>query len=157
MTLRISMVAFLLAAGCGGGGFVGGDVDALGVPTARTDVPAARTGWAWVGLWRKVAGGERGLFGAIVSADAEFVIHHYDAASGEEEKRTVTRRAWLAEALRLSSSDDRDVNVTPAAEAGPVAEIRGWDAVGRWRYTISAGLKADERGGLVAVKLGLLK
>ncbi len=151
------MAALLLAAGCGG---VGGDVDTLdGSPRARADVPAARTGWAWVDLWRKVAEGERGLFSAIVSSDAEFLIHEYDsgATSGEMARRPVSRRAWLAEARRIYSSDDRDVHIRAAGDSGPVAEIRGWDATGKWKYSISAVLKAEDDGGLVAVKLGLFK
>ncbi|MHC4504730.1 MAG: hypothetical protein ACYTFI_15605 [Planctomycetota bacterium] len=155
MVSRACSVVLLIAVGCA----VTNTVDAPTWSQAmRRDTPGGDPGWAWVRLWRKAIDEDNlELLSSLALPEADFRVYLCNSKDYTMEVRTVSRAEWLGDVRNLYSSEDDYVKISAAGDSGPVAEIRGWDKAGEWRYSIVASLKDSTHGTMTAAKMGLFR
>jgi len=155
MIPRAFSVILLVAVGCAG---TGGVQATLRSPETRCGDRRARPGWAWIKSWRKaIEENNVGMLASLASPDADFRVYVCNSEGHTMEKLTVSRAEWLRDARNSYSSEDDCVKIGAAGDSGPVAEIRGWDTAGEWRYSIVASLKDSAHGTMKATKMGLFR
>ena len=112
--------------------------------------------WAWLRSWRKaIEDNNVELLSSLASPEASFRVYVCSPKDETREKLTVSKAEWLRDVRNSYSNEDDYVKISAAGDSGPVAEIRGWDKAGDWRYSIVAGLKDSAHGTITATKMEL--